>query len=214
MNINHATKKTATSFCILSGFASIIHGFFEILQGNVPVKIGKILAIGPAHRLWEFGGEPALTIIPNYLITGILAIIISICLFVWAFIFIDKKHNLLWIVLLTISILLFGGGLAPPTFMIISIVAILFIKQDLVFRISSFMGKILNYFSFLWPGILYFQYVLFLIAIISGVSGYPFLWVFDAGNSIKYLRIYGLIVTFVMGPLTIISAIANDAKKI
>ncbi len=214
MNINHAIKKTATSFCILSGVASIIHGFFEILQGNVPVKIGKILAIGPAHRFWEFGGEPALTIIPNYLVTGILAIIISVCLFVWAFIFIDKKHNLLWIVLLTISILLFGGGLAPPTFMIISIAAILFIKRDLVFRKSSFMGKILNYFSFLWPGILYFQYVLFLIAIISGVSGYPFLWVFDAGNSIKYLRIYGLIVTFIMGPLTIISAIANDAKKI
>lgn len=214
MNINQATKKTAISFCILSGIASIIHGFFEILQGNVPVKIGRIMAIGPAHRFWEFGGEPALTIIPNYLVTGILTVIISVCLFVWAFLFIDKKYNLLWIILLTISMLLFGGGLAPPTYMIISIGAILFLKRDVVLRKSTFTGKILNGFSFLWPGILYFQYVLFLIAIISGLSGYPFLWFFDAEKAIEYLRIYGVIVAFVFGPITVISAIAKDAEKI
>jgi len=214
MNINHATKALATSLCILSGIASIIHGFFEVLQGNVPIKVGRILAIGPAHRLWEFGGEPALTIIPNYLITGILSIVISVSVFIWAIAFIDKRYNLTIIIVLTILMLLFGGGLAPPTFMILAIFATIFIKRPVQFRASTFVGKRLKSLSILWPWILYLLFAFVIIAVIAGVSGYPFLFIFIPENTIKILRIYGQVVTFIFGPITILSAIAYDAETV
>ncbi|MDA3810399.1 MAG: hypothetical protein PF518_08730 [Spirochaetaceae bacterium] len=214
MNIHHATKSLATSLCILSGIASIIHGFFEVLQGNVSIKAGRILAIGPSHRFWEFGGEPALTIIPNYLITGIFSIAISITLFIWAFAFIDKKHNITGLIVLTILMLLFGGGLAPPTFMILAIIASIFIKRPVKFRLSTFAGRQFKTLFILWPWILYVLIFLVIIAIIAGVSGYPFLFLFIPENTIKILRIYGQVVAFILGPITIFSALSYDAKTI
>ena len=56
--------------CGLSGFE---HGFFEMLQGNIVPKSQMINAIGEANRFWQYGTEPAFTIIPNFFVTGILA---------------------------------------------------------------------------------------------------------------------------------------------
>ncbi len=214
MTINHATKNLATSLCILGGIASIIHGIFEVLQGNIPVKIGRIFAISPAHRMWEFGGEPALTIIPNYLITGIVSIVISVSVFIWAIAFIDKRHNLSGIIVLTILMLLFGGGLASPTFMLLAIITTIFIKRPLKICISTSIGKLLKSLSILWPWTLYLLFVFVIIALIAGVSGYPFLFIFESETAIKILRIYGQVVTFIFGPLTILSAIAFDAEAL
>lgn len=214
MTINRATKTLAASLCILGGIASIIHGIFEVLQGNTPVKAGKIFAISPVHRMWEYGGEPALTIIPNYLITGILSIAISAFVFIWAIAFIDKRHNLSGIIILTILMLLFGGGLASPTFMLLAIITTIFVKRSLKFRVSTVIGKWLKSLAILWPWTLYLLIVFVIIALIAGVSGYPFLVMFVPEESIKILRIYGQVVTFIFGPLTILSAIAFDAKAV
>jgi len=214
MTINHATKTLAAALCILGGIASIIHGIFEVLQGNTPVKSGRILAISPAHRMWEFGGEPALTIIPNYLITGIVSIVISVSVFIWAIAFIDKRHNLSGLIVLTILMLLFGGGLAPPTFMLLAIITTIFIKRPLQFCVSTFIGKRLKSLTILWPWTLYLLFAFVIIAVIAGVSGYPFQFIFVPENTIKILRIYGQVVTFIFGPLTILSAIAFDAKVV
>jgi len=46
------------------------------------------------------------------------------------------------------------------------------------------------------------------------ISGYPFLFMFVPVETIKILRIYGQVVTFIFGPLTILSAIAFDAKAV
>lgn len=58
-------------------------------------------------------GEPAITIIPNFLLTGILAIIMGIIVTIWSAAFIERKNGGLILILLSIIMLLFGGGIVP-----------------------------------------------------------------------------------------------------
>ena len=51
-----------------------------------------IQAIGPANRMWIHGTEDAFTLVPNFLITGILAILVSLAIMVWSVGFIHTKQ--------------------------------------------------------------------------------------------------------------------------
>ncbi len=87
---NHATKTVASIFGILVGLAGIEHGIFEILQGDVVPNDIIIDAIGSGQKFWEYATETALTVIPNFLIAGIFAVIFGFLVTIWAA-FIDKK---------------------------------------------------------------------------------------------------------------------------
>jgi hypothetical protein len=103
----------ATALGIFTGLGGASHGPGEILQGNVaPSNI-----VFQAWPSWTaLAGEPAMTIIPNLLVTGILTIIVGVLLAVWAAKFISRKYGGLVVILLTIVLLLVGGGLMPALF--------------------------------------------------------------------------------------------------
>jgi hypothetical protein len=63
---------------------------------------------------------PAMTLIPNFLITGIFAILASLAVIVCAAIFLRRKNGGLSLILLSILMLLVGGGFIPPLFGIIA----------------------------------------------------------------------------------------------
>lgn len=84
----YAAKVVAATLGILVGVAAIEHGFFEILQGNVRPDGMMIDAIGPAQKFWEYGGENALTLIPNFLVSGILSVFFGILMVIWAWRFV------------------------------------------------------------------------------------------------------------------------------
>jgi hypothetical protein len=58
--------------------------------------------------------EPAMTIVPSFLITGVLAMVTSVIILIWSAAFIQRKHGGLVLMLLCIPLLLFGGGIFPP----------------------------------------------------------------------------------------------------
>ena len=60
--------------------------------------------------MWEHGGEGAFTILPTFLLTGILALLVGIAMIVWSVWFIDKKRGPL--VFFLLNILLFVCGSA------------------------------------------------------------------------------------------------------
>lgn len=60
------------------------------------------------------GGEPALTLIPNLMIAGILTAVLSLILLVWAILFVHTKHGGPVLILLSLALLPVGGGMAPP----------------------------------------------------------------------------------------------------
>ena len=97
----------------LFGWQELNNGVFEMLQGNVSPSDIMIEAIGPMQRFLEFGTERILTVIPNFFVTSILAIIVGMLVTVWAAAFIDRKYGATVLLFLSIMLWLVGGGMAP-----------------------------------------------------------------------------------------------------
>ena len=108
-----ATRIVAPTMGVLVGLAGLDHGFFEIQQGNVRPNGLLIHAIGPAQQFWEHGTETALTILPSYLASGILSLLLGIPVMVWSILFIDRWFGEGVFLLLCILLFLVGGGFAP-----------------------------------------------------------------------------------------------------
>lgn len=105
------TRVTASILGIFAGIGGgVFHGIGEVLQGSLAPN-GIMIQAYPAMQ--ATAGEPAMTIIPNFLLTGILAIIMGITVTIWSAAFIERKNGGLILILLSIIMLLFGGGIIP-----------------------------------------------------------------------------------------------------
>ena len=109
---NQKTRITASVIGVFLGMAGFInHGIFEILQGNTPTNGYFIEAISEAHRFLIHGTEGAITIIPNFLITGIFVLLLSLAVIIWSVKFIHVKHGATVFLLLMFALTLVGGGI-------------------------------------------------------------------------------------------------------
>ena len=91
---NKRTRITASAIGVILGMAGIFnHGIFEILQGNNSTNGFFIEAIGEANRYWIHGTEAAFTVIHNYLITGICAVLSGLAVILWSVKYIQVKHG-------------------------------------------------------------------------------------------------------------------------
>jgi len=114
-------RTTRTIVSILGAFfaiGGIDHGVFEILHWNTPTTGLFIQAIGQANRFWVYGTEDAFTLIPNFLLTGILAVIFSLAIMVWLAGFIQTRHGPAIFFLLFACLFLVGGGVGQVFFFI------------------------------------------------------------------------------------------------
>jgi hypothetical protein len=86
--------RVTTAFLgIYAGLIAIQHGIFEILQGSRAPGSLLFNAIGPpcqAEAVWH-ACFPAMTLIPNLLITGIAAILVGLGMAVWAVMFVGRR---------------------------------------------------------------------------------------------------------------------------
>ena len=119
----NAVKTTASTFGVYAGLLGIEHGFFETLQGNVAPKSLRIMAVGSFELPFPFGHEPAMTLIPNFLVTGIAAIIAGLAIIIWSMAWVDKKHGAEVLLLLSVLLLLVGGGFGPISPLIVACIA-------------------------------------------------------------------------------------------
>jgi hypothetical protein len=104
----------ASALGIFAGLGGgVLHGIGEVLQGSVAPN-GIMIEAWPALRV--VAGEPAMTLVPNLLLTGILAIVMGIIVTIWAAMFIEHERGGLILILLSIAMLLVGGGLVPVLF--------------------------------------------------------------------------------------------------
>lgn len=122
------TRATASILGIFAGIGGgVFHGIGEVLQGNVAPN-GIYIQAWPAMQ--STAGEPAMTLLPNFLLTGILAIVMGIIVTIWAVAFIERKNGGLVMILLSIIMLLLGGGIIPPIFGVIAGIIGTRIKMD------------------------------------------------------------------------------------
>lgn len=109
-----ATRTVVSTFGLLAGLVGIEHGAGEMLQGSVRPE-GPVIESWPDSKAFEIlGGEPAMTVIPNLLVTGIAAVTVAVAVAVWSAGFVDRRHGGLVLILLSVLLLLVGGGFGPP----------------------------------------------------------------------------------------------------
>ena len=113
MRIVSKTRAAASIIGIFAGLSGASHGPGEILQGNITPSG---ILIKAWTELTALAGEPAITIIPSFLVSGIFAIIFGVIVAVWTGAFIQRKNGGLMLILLSVVMLLVGGGIIPPLF--------------------------------------------------------------------------------------------------
>jgi hypothetical protein len=112
--MKNEARLTVSTFGTIIGIAGLEHGVGEILQGNVPPP-GIVIESWPNNEAYKvLAGEPALTLIPNMLLSGILTVLVSIILILWTVKYVDRKNGGLILILLSLVLLPIGGGVAPP----------------------------------------------------------------------------------------------------
>jgi len=117
MKIVNKTRAAASIIGIFAGLSCASHGPGEMLQGHMAPS-GLIIEAWP--ELTALRGEPAMTIVPSFLVTGVLTIIFSLIVAIWAAKFVQRKNGGLILILLSIIMLLVGGGLFPPVFGVVA----------------------------------------------------------------------------------------------
>jgi hypothetical protein len=144
-----ATRIVASLLGVFAGFGGPEHGYFEILRGNVRPDSLMIASMGPPcdpEAVWH-ACEPAMTVIPSFLVTGILATIVGVVTMIWAAAFVHRRHGGLVLILLSIALLLVGGGIFPPVIGIIAGAVATRINSPLTRR----PGSVLRFLAKLWP---------------------------------------------------------------
>ena len=108
-------KTAAAILGVLAGLMGASHGPGEILQGNVAPN-GIMIMAWPQLTSSALAGEPAVTVIPSFLVAGIFTIIVAALLVTWAGTCMGRKQGGLLLILLSLVMLAIGGGVVPPLF--------------------------------------------------------------------------------------------------
>jgi hypothetical protein len=140
----------------------LVHGVGETLQGNVaPGGVTfNSWTVGPIAT--NMGGEPAMSLVPNLLVTGWLTIIISLAVLAWSLAFVQRKHGGLILLVLSIVMLLVGGGFAPPIMGLLASLAGLGINSPHRWWRTHLRGNTRHALAQLWPWV-------FAVCVLDGV---------------------------------------------
>lgn len=208
--MNRATRINVTLLGIIFGISGMNHGLFEILQGNFPTGGLFISAIGEAQQMWPHGNEPAFTLIPNFLITGIAAMLVGLSIVVWSCGYVHKKRGAITLLLLFILLLLVGGGVAQVLFFPWIYIVSRQINKPLVFWEKVFQGKQALP-GKLWAWFLCGSTLLLLITLAIATTGF-FPGINDPERVLKFM-LGCLAAEVIFLPLTFIFGFARDIES-
>ena len=169
---NNATKLITSILGTTLAIAAFHHGFFEFLQGNKVTDGVLIQAIGEQQRFWVYGTEEAITIIPNYLFSGLLTMVISIFAAIWSIGFIGRKNGSLVFLLAFIALTLVGGGLGHIVFFLPVYGYSTRINKKLIFWSKVFPKNARRIIGNIWPFFVGIASVAFIIALEISIFGY------------------------------------------
>jgi hypothetical protein len=192
------------------GISGLNHGFFEILQGNNPTESLIIQAIGPDQLMWEHGAEEAFTIVPNFLLTGILSVFVSLAIIFWSIGFLQKKSGSTVFLLLFILLFFVGGGIGQVLFFIPTWAFSTRINKPLTWWEKTLPANIRGIIGKLWPFSLSLLLLLFLIALEIAIFRYfPLI---DNADAILYTAWYFLLAGWILLIFSFVSGFAYDLE--
>lgn len=146
-----ARTTNVVALASIAALAGVEHGIGEMLQGNVAPASLMFQSWPNSDFFRVLAGEPAMSIVPNLLVSGILAILVSLTFLAWATAFVHRRNAGLVLILLSVVNLLVGGGIAPLALGIIVGAAAMKIGSPLMWwrkRLHPRLGRLL---ATLWP---------------------------------------------------------------
>ncbi len=170
-NLN-ATRIIVTTIGVIFGFSGFNHGFFEFLQGNKPTSGLVIQAIGEGQQFWTEGTEEAFTIIPNFLISGLLAMGIGLVIIIWSLWFIETRHGRSVFLGLFSLLFLVGGGIGQLAFFIPAWAFSTRMNKPLIWWKKVLPQNMWPFLSRLWPITLTLSTISILIGLELAIFGY------------------------------------------
>lgn len=209
--MTNATRVVVATFGTLAGLAGIEHGVGEILQGNVAPD-GLMILSWPGSEFFRIlGGEPAMTVVPSLLASGILAIAVSMGFVAWATLLAHRKHGGLVLMLLSIVMLLVGAGFGPPLLGIIVGIAATGVNGLLAGWRAHFPVSVRRFLGGLWP----WSFGAAVIAWLGLLPGLPLLdYIVGATNPISEALVYTVILcAFGFLLVTIVTGLAHDIQR-
>ncbi|MBN1995380.1 MAG: hypothetical protein JW953_22015 [Anaerolineae bacterium] len=201
-----AAKSTALIFGILAGLGGLTHGVGEVLQGNVKPDSIFVNSWTQGPIATNMGGEPGVTIVPNLLVTGILTILISVAIVAWAILGRNKRYGRT-LLLLSIALLLVGGGVGPPLIGMLAGVAGVGIGAPATWWRQHLPVNARRFLAALWPWV-------FGVAVINGVfltiGSVILVYFFDLNNPDLFLNSFYFSILSLL--LTIFTGRAYDIQ--
>jgi peptidoglycan/LPS O-acetylase OafA/YrhL len=167
----NGTRTVASALGVCAGVSGLDHGFFEALQGNTATPGLIVQAIGPAQRMWIHGTEEALTLVPNFLATGILAMVLGMLTIVWSIWFIDRPNGSRVVLLLGGLMFLMGGGIGMLVFLLFGWAVARRIHRPLTSRQSVLPAGAGAVLSRAWPGFVAVGLALYAFALEVAIVG-------------------------------------------
>ncbi len=206
--MNNATRVTVATLGTIFGISGMNHGFFEILQGNVSTGGLFISAIGETQKMWPHGNELAFTLIPNFLVTGIAAMIVGLAIIIWSLGFVHKKNGPTVFFLLFVLLLLVGGGVAQILFFPWIWLVSTRINKPLAWWRKILPIKIQKPLSNWWLWTLVISSALLIVVLEIGVTG--FVPAVNDPEAVLSIMLSCLGMEVVVLPITFVSGFAHD----
>ncbi len=146
--------------------------------------------------MWIYGTEEAFALVPNFLLTGFLAMLVGLVTIAWSIGFIGHPNGGRVLLLLGGLLFLVGGGIGMLVFLMSGWLVVRRIHRPLVWvpsRLSGTVGKVL---LTAWPGLVVVGLALYafaleiaIVGVVPGVSD-P-----DAALTICWLALLGTLVS-------------------
>jgi hypothetical protein len=212
----HATHIIVSTVGILCGISGVEHGFFETLQGNSTPGTLLISAIGPANRFWPGGTETALTIVPDFFITGLLAMLAGMLVILWSAAFVQRKQGTIIFFLLSLFQFLVGGGFAQIFLVLMTTIAATQINAPWSGWRRILPGSLRRFLAQLWLALLITFALTLLSSMFAAIFG--FIPLVNSLFNLNTENMTGLL--YALGdsmlallPLTILSGLAHDVER-
>jgi len=192
-------RVTASVIAVLAALTSMVHGYREILFGNTPTDGMLLVSVG------------AFTVIPNYLVTGIATVLVSLGIIVWALGFLGTRRGPFVLLLLVIALFLVGGGFAHVIAFALAWAMATRIGKPLLWWRRALPDRWRNLLSRLWP-------TLFAVSLLSFGLGVA-IWLFDyvpgMGDAVQKVHLTWafLLVGLAALLVTVVAAFARDIES-
>ncbi len=149
-----------------------------------------------------------MTVVPSFLLTGILAVIFGILVVTWSGAFVQRRLGASVLLVLTVTLFLVGGGFAPIFLSILAVAAATRIDRPLTWWRAHLPASVRGFLAKLWPGILITFVIVFWSAVGIQIFGLPL----GVAATTSLVQIFSVIMVALM-PIVVIVGLAYDTQK-